>query len=126
MNRIAFSLPDVGLREIRGTAHVEDGFLVLTVNDSFLGMADETKRVIEVAPQALANLYIKRKRLKNLLVLEPRSAQLLELIPGEHVSAVELRVKGKYRRQLEKLVDEFHRLPPVPEHVEEEAPSTAT
>jgi len=107
MNRIAFTLPDVGLREVRGTAYVEGGALVLRLKDALLGMMDEDRRTIRIEPSALLSVHVKRGLGRDRLVLRPHTPELLEAVPGEHVAAVELRVRRKHRRALEALVAEF-------------------
>lgn len=110
MNRISFSLPDVGLRELRGMAHIEDGFLVLSLEDAFLGMADLQRTTLKVDPEALADLRIERGLMRDKLVIEPKRAELLESIPGKHRVSVKLKVSRRQRRELEGLLQEFERL----------------
>jgi len=110
MNRIPFSLPDVGLREIRGVVYLDDGFLVLQIKNAFLGLVDEQSDVVKVAPEAVIDLHVKTGFVRDHLVIEPKSVELLEAVPGEHLASVKLRTKRKYRRHLERLVDEFEML----------------
>jgi hypothetical protein len=110
MTRVSFSLPDVGLRELRGMAHVEDGFLVLSLQDALLGFADTQKTTVKIAPEALADLRIERGIARDRLVIEPKGVELLETIPGNHRTAVRLRVSRRQRRDLEELVHDFERL----------------
>ncbi len=110
MNRITFTLPDVGLREIRGMVYVADGFLVLKIQNALLGMLDTEKEIVRIEPGALEDLRIKRGLFVDRLVLQPRRMDLLDLIPGEHRVAVQLRVWRKYRRELERLIEEFEAL----------------
>lgn len=110
MNRVSFTLPDVGLREIRGMAHVEDGFLVLSIEDALLGMADTQKTTVKVAPEAVADLRIDRGLFRDRLVLEPKRTDLLETIPGKHRTDVRMRVSRTQRRELEGLVEDFERI----------------
>lgn len=110
MTRISFTLPDVGLRELRGTAHVEDGFLVMNLEDALLGMTDVQKSVVKVAPEALADIHIARGLFRDRLVLEPKRADLLDSVPGTHRKDLRLRVSRRQRRDLERLVDELERL----------------
>lgn len=91
-------------------AYVEDGFFVLKIQDSLLGMLDAETDILKIEPGALKKVYIKRGLIGDRLVLEPRRAELLDAIPGEHTVAVELRVRRKYRQELEALVDAFDTL----------------
>lgn len=110
MNRVAFTLPDVGLREVKGMVYVDEGFLILKVQSAIAGLVDEQKDMIKIEPTALQELSIKRGVFRDRLVIQPKSVELLELVPGDHPSAVELRVWTKYRKDLERLVDEFYDL----------------
>lgn len=110
MLRIPFSLPDVGLREVNGLVYVEDGYLKIRLKDAFLGEFDEDRRTIQVEPDALRSLDLRRGLLRDRLVIVPWRSELLEAVPGEHANAVELRVRRKHRADLEALIDDFDRL----------------
>lgn len=110
MNRITFTLPDVGLREIRGMVYVADGYLVLKVQNALLDELDVEKDIVKIEPTALADVWIKRGLLRDRLVLEPKRRELLDLIPGEHRNALELRIWRKYRDDLIRLVEEYQEL----------------
>lgn len=110
MNRVAFTLPDVGLREVRGLVYIEEGYLVLQIKNALLGVLDAEKDTFKIEPGALEEVRIKRGFFKDRLVLTPKKADLLDAVPGEHRSAVELRVWRKYRQDLERLVEEFDEL----------------
>lgn len=107
MNRIRFTLPDVGLREIRGLAYVDEGFLVLKVQDALMGEFDVTEETLKIEPGALAEVSVKHGLLRDRLILRPRRRELLDAIPGEHVTALELRVSRKQRPELDALVEAF-------------------
>lgn len=110
MNRVAFTLPDVGLREIRGMAYVDEGFLVLRIEDKLLGLIDPEKHVVKIEPGALRDVRVKKGLFRDRLVIEPKGMELLDLIPGEHPVAVELRVKRKFRPYLMGLFEEIEAL----------------
>jgi hypothetical protein len=107
MNRVAFTLPDVGLREIKGMAYVDDGWLVLKVQDGLLGVLDVEKKEVRIEPAALEDIRIRRGLLYDKLVLTPRRVDLLDAIPGEHRVSVDLSVWRRHRRDLERLLDEL-------------------
>jgi hypothetical protein len=110
MHRVAFSLPDVGLRELRGLAYIEDEFLVLRIEDTLAGLMDKKVSTIKILPAALKSVDIHRGLTKDRLVLRPNRSELLDAIPGEHPVALELRVKKKYSRDLDDLLAAYHRL----------------
>ncbi|GAB5518018.1 MAG: hypothetical protein RhofKO_02690 [Rhodothermales bacterium] len=107
MNRIAFTLPEVGLREVKGLVYIDEGFLVIQVKNVLLGLVDEEKDTIKVEPPALVSVHIKRGLIWDRLVIRPKKMDLLDIVPGDHKNTVELRVLRKYRRDLERLVDEY-------------------
>lgn len=111
MNRIRFTLPDVGLREISGLAYVDEGFLVLKVQNALMGEFDVEQETLKIEPGALEEVSVTRGLFRDRLIIRPRRPELLDAIPGEHVAALELRVSRKQRSELGALVDEFHALP---------------
>ncbi|MBT3448745.1 MAG: hypothetical protein HOE73_06565 [Bacteroidetes Order II. Incertae sedis bacterium] len=108
MNRIEFTLPDVGLREIEGFVWIEDGYLVLEVTDKLLGLVDTDTNLIKIEPNALADLHIKHRPFKDRLVLSPKKIDLLEAVPGKHVSSVQLKIWKTKRNEVVELVAEFN------------------
>ena len=107
MNRIEFTLPDVGLREIEGFVWIEDGYLVLEVTDKLLGLVDTDQNVIKIEPNALTDLSIKYRPFKDRLILSPKKIDLLEAVPGKHANDVQLKIWKTKRRQVMELVAEF-------------------
>jgi len=107
MTRIAFTLPDVGLREIKGMAYVDDGWLVLQVQHGLLGLIDVEKKEVRIEPAALEDVHIRRGLFYDRLVLTPRRADLLDALPGEHRTSVNLSVWRRQRADLERLLDEI-------------------
>ncbi len=110
MNRVAFTLPDVGVREVKGMVYVDDGYLVIKVESAIAGLIDTEKDLVKIEPSALETLEIKRGIFRDRLVVKPKGMELLELIPGNHASAVELRVWTKYRNDLQAVVNDFYDL----------------
>ncbi len=110
LNRVAFTLPDVGLREIKGLAYVEDGDLVLKVEDGLLVVMDVEKKEVRIEPGALADVHVRRGLLRDRLVLTPRRAALLDAIPGTHRVSVDLIVSRRYREDLDRLCAEVRAL----------------
>ena len=107
MNRIEFTLPDVGLREIEGFVWFEDGHLMLEINNKLLGLVDAETDVIKIEPNALTDIYIKHRPFKDRLVLEPKKRDLLDAVPGKHANDVQLKIWKTKRKQVVQLVAEF-------------------
>jgi hypothetical protein len=110
MNRIKFTLPEVGLREISGLVYLEDGYLVLKVEDALMGEFDVDEEIIKVEPQALEYVRMRTGLLRDRLVIKPKRATLLDLVPGKHESTLELRIWRTKREKLEDLVEAFRTL----------------
>lgn len=104
MKRIPFSLPDVGLREIRGEVYLTDVFLVLELQDALLGEWDQDLKTIEIQPGALVAIRLDRHPLKDRLVLRPATRDLLEAVPGNHAREVALQIWRKHRSSVLDLV----------------------
>lgn len=107
MNRIPFTLPDVGLREIEGMVWVEDGYLVIQLSNKLLGIVDEDREVIKIEPSALRDIDLRKRPFKDRLVLTPKKHDLLDVIPGKHANDVQLRVWKTKREDLQRLVIEI-------------------
>ena len=104
MNRLEFTLPDVGLREIEGMVWVEDGFLVIQMSNKLLGLVDEDRETIKIEPSALRDIRIQKRPFKDRLVLAPKRRDLLEVVPGNHANDVRLKIWRTKRSQTEQLI----------------------
>lgn len=104
MNRLEFTLPDVGLREIEGLTWVEDGFLVIQLSNKLIGLVDEERDLIKVEPTALSEIRLQKRPFKDRLILVPKRRDLLDAIPGNHANDVRLRIWRTKRSQTEQLV----------------------
>lgn len=105
MTRIPFSLPDVGLREIRGAVYLTDAFLVIELEDALLGEWDQDLKTIEIEPGALVEIRLDRHFFKDKLVLRPATRDLLEAVPGKHTREVALEIWRKHRSTVVDLVE---------------------
>ena len=110
MNRVKFTLPDVGLREISGMVSLEDGFVVLKLKSAIVGLLDEKNQTVKIEPSALLELRIKRGLIHDILILRPKKIDLLDVVPGDHPTYIKLKVKRKYREELDLLVRAFYNL----------------
>ena len=106
MDRIPFTLPDDGLREITGFVSFDGEFVVLDVRSKLLGLADEQRDGIKVALTAIEAVYFKRGLVRDRIVVRPHGFELLEAVPGEHDREVALRTKRKHRARAEDFVEE--------------------
>jgi hypothetical protein len=109
MNRIKFTLPGIGmmeLREVEGLVWMEDDLLVIEVKHKLLGILDEETETVKIEPSALNDVYIKTGLFKDRLVLVPKKRDLLEVVPGKHINDVRLRIWRSKRRQTRQLVSD--------------------
>ena len=107
MDRIPFSLPEVGLREIKGFAYLDDEFLVIEVESALLGLADRERTTVKVAPSALESVRFTRGLFRDRLRLKPEKVDLLRTIPGDHATEIALRIPRKYRHLATRIADEM-------------------
>lgn len=105
--RIRFSMPDIGFREVRGYLSLEDDLLVIEVTDALMGEWDKRHQIVKVAYDSLVDIGISRGLFMDKLILRPKQATLLEVIPGENKVEVALKVWRKHRKRLERLVRSF-------------------
>lgn len=104
MTRIPFELPDVGLREIKGLLSTEDEFLVLELENAFLGEWDKDYETVKIELGALEEVRIEQRVARVWLVLRPKRADLLRALPGKHVREVRLKMWRTRYRALRELV----------------------
>lgn len=105
MTAVPFDLPDVGLREIKGEAYLDQGFIVLVVEDALAGEFDREQQIIKVEPSALADVRFERGILKDKICLRPKTRELLDTMPGRHLAELKLRVWVKHRESARRLVE---------------------
>lgn len=104
MDRIAFKLPDDGLREVDGFLYLDDEFLVIDLHTAFLGFADKERQTIKVDPAALEDVYLKRGLVRDRICVQPKRPDLLDAVPGKHDYELRLKTKRADRRRAERLV----------------------
>jgi hypothetical protein len=110
MNRVTFKLRDTGIKGVRGLAFVEDGFLVLKMRSAIIGFIGRQRDTVKIEPKVLESITIKRGPRKHSLVLKPKGVELLDALPGKHISTVRLKVKRKQRKVLKALAEEIRQL----------------
>jgi hypothetical protein len=106
MDRLPFTLPDDGLREITGFVYFDGEFVVIDVRSKLLGLADEERNGIKVALTAIESVRLKPGLIWDRIVIRPHSFELLEAVPGDHDREVALKTKRKHRGRAEDFVDD--------------------
>lgn len=106
MDRLPFTLPDDGLREITGFVYFDGEFVVIDVRSKLLGLADEQRSGVKVALTAIESIRLKRGLIWDRIVIRPHAFELLEAVPGKHDREVALKTTRKNRHRAEDLVDE--------------------
>jgi hypothetical protein len=112
MTRIPFTLPDVGLREIRGSVYLTESFLILELEDALLGEWDKDVKTIEIEPAALVEIWLDRRLFRDRLVLRPTSRTLLDAVPGNHVREMSMQVWRWHRGDVSRLISEVRNRQP--------------
>ena len=106
MDRIPFTLPEDGLREITGYVYFDGEFVVVDARSKMVGLFDEQRQGAKVALSAIAEIRFKRGLFRDRIVIRPYGFELLEVIPGDHERELALRTKRKHRARAEDFVDE--------------------
>lgn len=109
MDRIPFSLPDVGLREVKGFVYLDDEFLVIEVVSAVLGLTDRERTTVKVAPSALRSVHFEPGLFRDRLHVVPEKVDLLQTIPGDHINEVALRVPRKHRATTARIAERMDR-----------------
>ncbi|MEM1044106.1 MAG: hypothetical protein AAGI91_15960 [Bacteroidota bacterium] len=109
MLRLPFTLPEDGLREIKGFVSLDLEFVVLEVETAIAGILGKEETTIKVAPSALDDAWLKTGLVRDRLCLAPSKVDLLKAVPGDHAREIALRIPRKYRLDTEDLVDELSR-----------------
>jgi hypothetical protein len=113
MDRIPFTIPEDGLREITGFVYFDGEFVVIDVRSKLMGLFDEERNVIKVALSAIDSVRFQRGIVRDRIVIRPRGFELLEAMPGDHDREVALKTKRKHRDRAEDFVDDVrHHLRP--------------
>lgn len=109
MNGIPFQMPDIGLREIRGTIALDDEFLAFHVEASLVGEFDKEQFTVNIEPAALADIRLKRGIMRDRIRVRPKARDLLAAIPGEYAEELQLKVWVTRRADAERLVHAVRR-----------------
>jgi hypothetical protein len=107
VSRIPFKLPDDGLREIKGLVYVDEGRLIVRAETAIIGLIGKETYTVTIPAGALEDLFLKKGLFRDRLVIRPLEIDVLESIPGEHIDQIELKVRKKYRRKVQDLVQQF-------------------
>ena len=109
MQGIPFTLPDIGLREIKGKIYLDEEYLILDVEDALMGEFDTEHQVIKIEISALKEIRLERGLFRDKLCLRPKKDELLTAIRGNYGVEIPLRIWKHHRRRTEDLVDEMRR-----------------
>ena len=90
--------------------YLEDGFLVLDLENALLGEFDKDRQTIKIDPGAIASIYLKRQIYKDQLRIQPKNNDLLEAVPGKHKDELKLKIRNRYRAEAEQLIQDVQRL----------------
>ncbi len=93
---IPFSLPDVGVTEVKGVLYLESETLVLEIVSGLPGVTHSRTRRVEVAIDALDGIRFETGAWRDSILLRG-SRELLEAIPGHHVGELRMRTRRRHR-----------------------------
>lgn len=105
---VPFTIPNVhwGLSEASGSLHLRDGFLVIEVHVTMIGVVKQKPLTVKVAPEAIHSVRYLRGAFRDKLVIRPFKANLLATVPGKHEGEITLRIKRAYRDEALDLVED--------------------
>ncbi len=105
MDSIPFKLADtdLGLTENSGLLYLDNEFLVFEILSGFSGVKRSESQIIKIEPSALEDVRLDHGRLKDVLYIKPKKAELLLAIPGKHKVEVKLKISKRHRRAAENL-----------------------
>lgn len=108
LNSIPFSLPSTSrdFAEIGGIVYLDDEFLVFEMQSGLPSGSRRNDQIVKIEPTALADIHLDRALLKDVLYIRPKKEQLLDIIPGDRVDALRLKINNTYRADVQLLVSD--------------------
>lgn len=108
MTVVDFKLNDLhaGLTEIKGAAWFDGEFLVIETETALFGEFNKKQHTVKIEPAALAGIRLDRRIVQDHIILFPKTRQLLDALPGDHLGEVHLKVWRTKRALAERLVSE--------------------
>jgi hypothetical protein len=100
---IPFSLPDVGVAEVKGVLYLESDYLMLEVVSGLPGVTRSRTRRVEVAIEAIGHIRFEKGLRKDSIFLDC-GEELLDVIPGRHAGELRMRVSRRHRPDASLLV----------------------
>jgi len=104
--RIPFELPDFddGLDEAKGSIYLEDEFLVIRLDIGFLGLTTDRRELIKAEAGIIGGIRFEPKFTGDWLIITTDNTQLLQAVPGDHVSDIKLKTQKKHRNDVFRFV----------------------
>lgn len=99
--RIPFEISVDDINEAAGFLYLEDDYLVFEYHILKWGVIRGEHAIVKTERGVIDELRVRRGLFKDRLVIATHSLKLLQEIPGRHASEIELRVKKRYRREVE-------------------------
>ena len=104
--RIPFELSDYeeGLNEATGYIYLEGEFLVIKLEIKLLGLTTERNELIKAEAGIIDAIRYTTKFTGDRLIIQSSNPQLLNAVPGDHVSEIKLTTKKKHRNDINRFV----------------------
>jgi len=124
LGSIPFSIPSASrnFAEVTGLVYLDDEFLVFEVQSGLPGGSRNKDDIVKIEPKELSDIRLNTALLKDVLYIRPKKEQLLEVIPGDRVEALRLKINNTYRSEVKRLVEEVQRKMIEPESDESDEP----
>ena len=103
---IPFLMPTASkdFAEIGGLLYTEDEFLVFEIQSGISGGSRKKDQIVKIEKKAIRFIDLSKAVLKDILSVQPKRQQLLDVLPGDHVDAVRLKINNTYRSEVERLI----------------------
>jgi hypothetical protein len=103
---IPFLMPKASkdFTEVGGLLYTEDEFLVFELQAGISGGSRKSDQIVKIEKTAIRDISLSEALLKDVVSIQPKRQQLLDVIPGDHVDSVRLKVNSSYRSDVKALI----------------------
>ncbi len=103
---IPFIMPTASRQftEIGGLLYTEDEFLVFELQSGITGGSRKKDQIVKIEKKAIRYISLRESLLRDVLSIQPKRHQLLNVIPGDHVDSIKLKINNSYRSEVESLI----------------------
>lgn len=103
---IPFLMPTASkdFTEVGGLLYTEDEFLVFELQSGMSGGSRKKDQIVKIEKKAIHYISLNEALLKDVVSIQPKKQRLLDVIPGDHVDSIKLKVNSAYRSDVKTLI----------------------